>query len=152
LRAPVRKRSIVALAYGPGPQARHRPWSIAPDRPATQAAIDEVHNQSDGALSYIGEWHTHPGGSERPSRRDLSSIETIANEETVDLAEPLMLIVPTVIMRRRVRVRTVAAYRWRPETHSVGRRQITSRERDPKRDLARSIGAGERWHRRNFGS
>jgi integrative and conjugative element protein (TIGR02256 family) len=133
--------SVVVLAYGPGPRARHRPWSIAPDREATQAAVKEVHASSEGALSYIGEWHTHPGGTDRPSRQDLNSIATIASEEGVDVAEPLMMIVPTVVMRRRVRVRTVAAYQWDDQAEAVIRLELTSAG-DQRRPSANSPSSG----------
>lgn len=104
--------TVVVLAHGPGPKAKHRPFSFVPDRVATQEAIRAVHAQSDGVYSYVGEWHTHPGGSSQPSGRDLRSLAAIASEPQVDLAAPAAIIVPTVILRRRVRVREPAGFRW----------------------------------------
>lgn len=103
---------VVVIACGPGPKARHRPRSLSPDRDATHAAIHEMHARSAGVLSYLGDWHSHPGGHERPSGRDLDSLAVIADDSAVDVPEPVMVIVPTVVLTRRVRVRTVAAYRW----------------------------------------
>lgn len=117
--------SVVAIAYGPGPRARHRPYSFVPDREATRDAIAEVHETSSGALSYIGEWHTHPGGSARPSRRDVASLATIASEPAVDLPRPIAVIVPTVILRRRVRVRDPSGFRWIPVVEAVEELDLT---------------------------
>jgi integrative and conjugative element protein (TIGR02256 family) len=111
--------TVVVVAYGPGPAARHRPRSFRPDRDATRAAIREVHKQSSGALAYIGDWHTHPGGSARPSGWDLRALATIASEPPVELPEPIAVIVPTLVLRRRVRVRDPAAFKWVPDLRTV---------------------------------
>jgi integrative and conjugative element protein (TIGR02256 family) len=103
---------VVQVAYGPGPKARHRPWSLVPDREATQRAIDEVHERNRGSLEYLGEWHTHPGGRRSPSGGDIRSLERLAADEGVELPAPVMMIVPTAVLRRRVRVRPFGAYRF----------------------------------------
>lgn len=118
--------AVVAVAYGPGANARHRPHSLAPDRDATDAAIRNVYARSRGALSYVGDWHTHPGGAARPSRRDVRALLTIAAEPAVDLPQPIAIIVPTMITRRRVRVRDPAAYRLILGTGGVQRLNINS--------------------------
>jgi integrative and conjugative element protein (TIGR02256 family) len=116
--------TVVVAAYGPGPNARHRPRSLVPDRRATQAAIRYVHDRSRGALSYIGEWHTHPGGNSQPSRRDVASLATIAADPGVDVPAPIMIILPTVILRRRVRAKDPAAFRWTPGPDRLKRLDI----------------------------
>ena len=115
---------VVAIAYGPGPGARHRPRSLRPDRAATQAAIREVHERSRGALSYIGDWHTHPGGAARPSGWDLRSLAAIASEQDVDLPEPVALIVSTVVLSRHVRVRDPGAFKWATDSQTTGVEQL----------------------------
>jgi integrative and conjugative element protein (TIGR02256 family) len=122
---PSTRDTVVAIAYGPGPNARHRPRSFAPDPDATDAAIREVHARSRGSYSYIGDWHTHPGGAGRPSRRDADALAAIAAEAEVDLPEPVMVIVPTTILRRHVRVRDPGAFRWIPFVEAIHRLDVT---------------------------
>jgi integrative and conjugative element protein (TIGR02256 family) len=120
--------AVVAIAYGPGPKARHRPRSLTPDPDATDAAIREVHARSRGSFSYIGEWHTHPGGAARPTRRDVDALAAIADELAVDLPAPIAIIVPTAIMRRRIRVRDPGAFRWIPVVGAVQRLDVNLTE------------------------
>lgn len=103
---------VAVVAGGPGPNACHRPFSFRADRDAIATAIRELHDRSVGVLSYIGEWHSHPGGSTAVSGRDLGALAALAEDGGVDVPEPVMVIVATVVLTRRVRVRTVAAYRW----------------------------------------
>lgn len=41
---------------------------------------------------YVGEWHTHPDGSTAFSPTDLSAMMQIANCETVNITNPILLI------------------------------------------------------------
>lgn len=41
---------------------------------------------------FIGEWHTHPNGSSKYSQTDLNSMIEIKNCETVNILNPLLLI------------------------------------------------------------
>ncbi len=41
---------------------------------------------------YIGEWHTHPNGSSNYSTTDLNAMIEIANCETVQIKNPILLI------------------------------------------------------------
>jgi len=54
----------------PGPTDRGSPTSFEKIDPAHQRAADKTWRASDGRRTYIGEWHTHPGGRAAPSFRD----------------------------------------------------------------------------------
>jgi len=41
---------------------------------------------------YIGEWHTHPNGSSMYSHTDLNAMIKIANYSTVNITNPILLI------------------------------------------------------------
>lgn len=86
---------VVACAYGPGPRAKHRRSSFEPHRGTTDALIRAVWNASDGRYRYLGSWHTHPGGSARPSATDLHTTESVARDSAVRLPRPLVLIQAT---------------------------------------------------------
>ena len=63
---------VVAAVFGPGPKARHRPRGLVPDRAATEDAIRQVYELTDGRYRYLGSWHTHRLGSRiraRPTPR-----------------------------------------------------------------------------------
>ena len=42
---------------------------------------------------YIGEWHSHPGGTSMYSQTDLSAMKRIAAFETVTIKNPVLLII-----------------------------------------------------------
>ena len=54
-----------------GPRAVRQEAAFRRDVRHAQALADLAY-RTDGSV-WIGEWHTHPGGSHRPSRRDLTS-------------------------------------------------------------------------------
>lgn len=41
---------------------------------------------------YVGEWHTHPNGSTNYSSIDLNAMKTIAEHESVNIKNPVLLI------------------------------------------------------------
>lgn len=86
---------VVACAYGPGPRARHRRSSFEPHPRTTDALIEAVWRASDRRYRYLGSWHSHPGGSARPSTTDVHTTERVANDPAVRLSSPLVLIQAT---------------------------------------------------------
>ncbi|MCU1676709.1 MAG: hypothetical protein JWM93_1467 [Frankiales bacterium] len=107
--------TVIACAYGPGPRARHRATTFEPHRPTTQAVIDVVAAHSDGRYRFLGSWHTHPGGSPRPSSTDLASLESIASETEVGVPRPIMLIQATRAGRHEVIAEDLRAWIWDPQ-------------------------------------
>lgn len=83
---------VVTEATGPGPGARHRRNSFEPDTAYCQARMTAAYERTGGAISYLGEWHTHPHGSTRPSRQDLRSMLALADDPSVRQPEPLLWI------------------------------------------------------------
>ena len=51
--------------------------------------IDEKY---DGKLFYVGDWHSHPGGSNQFSSPDLQSITRVAKSSKVNTHNPILLI------------------------------------------------------------
>ncbi len=45
-----------------------------------QALLEELWSASEGALDYVGEWHTHPNGEPEPSETDRSEWRRLAQE------------------------------------------------------------------------
>lgn len=83
---------VVTEATGPGPKARHRRSSFEPDTAYCQARLVSTYERTGGTISYLGEWHTHPYGSTRPSQQDLRSMLILAEDPATRQPEPLLWI------------------------------------------------------------
>lgn len=44
---------------------------------------------------YLGEWHSHPGGSAMPSPQDRATMRGIAADRNYDCREPILVIIAT---------------------------------------------------------
>lgn len=86
------KDIVITEATGPGPQARHRRTWFEPDTTYCQAQLAAIYERTGGAISYLGEWHTHPCGNTQPSFQDLKSMLTLAKDPGTRQPEPLLLI------------------------------------------------------------
>ena len=51
------------------------------------------HFKSNPSLIYVGEWHTHPNGSTMPSVTDTGALNKIAQDESVFIENPVLVIV-----------------------------------------------------------
>jgi integrative and conjugative element protein (TIGR02256 family) len=85
--------AVVTNAVGPGPQAQHDYCSFIPDYDYHCAEIARIYEASGRRYTYLGDWHTHPGGSPRLSRRDRLTLRRIARHEPARVRTPLMLVV-----------------------------------------------------------
>ena len=103
---------VVACAYGPGPRAKHRRSSFEPHRATTDALIRAVWLASDRRYRYLGSWHTHPGGSARPSGTDLQTTESVAKDSAVRLPRPLVLIQATRLTPGAAAMAELRAWHW----------------------------------------
>ena len=95
-------RIRVERATGPGPKAKHGLASFSRDGNFAQTELERAWIESDGAVDYIGEWHSHtlPIG---PSGRDRKSIVFIASSPEYAAPEPLLLLcMPRGVIGRRV--------------------------------------------------
>jgi integrative and conjugative element protein (TIGR02256 family) len=83
---------VVTGATGPGPNARHQRNSFEPDGSYCQSQLTAAYQSTGGVISYLGEWHTHPCAGTSPSRQDLRSMLTIANDPEYHQPEPALCI------------------------------------------------------------
>lgn len=94
---------VIMLATQPGPQAVHLKYYYQPDYVYDELLIAEVYKKSNRKITYLGDWHTHPGLSSRMSYRDKKTLRRIMAYKPARLSTPMMLIlslddewVPTV--------------------------------------------------------
>lgn len=83
---------VVERMVGPGGQAEHSSKGYKPDDAFHADQMDRAFRESTGAIYYLGDWHTHPGGSVRMSRKDQLTLADIANFQASHQPHPLMLI------------------------------------------------------------
>jgi integrative and conjugative element protein (TIGR02256 family) len=82
----------VVGVLGPGPRALHRRSRFSPDTGWQRREIARVYEASGRTVSYLGDWHSHPGGGETPSRRDQRTARRIARARSARVKRPVMLI------------------------------------------------------------
>jgi len=80
----------IEVATGPRGGDRRGRFHFWPDRQAEQ---DEINRFYDRGLEFVGDWHTHPEDTPRPSRNDIKSVENIVRESFHSLPGILMCIV-----------------------------------------------------------
>lgn len=81
---------VIIHSVGPGPDAEHRPTSFTPDRDWQYAQIDTLYEESGQTLQYLGDWHTHPGGTSQPSDLDIDLLHDIATTPESRCPRPIM--------------------------------------------------------------
>ncbi len=85
--------AIIADVIGPGPSAEHTRSSFDPDQEWQEQQTANIWTHQSGRVEYLGDWHTHPNGSTRPSRRDHGVALTIASSTDARAPKPIILII-----------------------------------------------------------
>jgi integrative and conjugative element protein (TIGR02256 family) len=83
---------VVTHVIGPGPGAFHGKTSFQQDNEWVQEMIDHHYMETGRTETYLGDWHTHPGGSGYLSDPDRKVLRIIARKSWPKLPIPLMLI------------------------------------------------------------
>lgn len=102
---------VVLDIIRPGPAAHHERDSFTPDHTWQVNQLKSQYVGSDGVLSYLGDWHSHPAGGPAPSRRDLATLSSIATDPAARAPRPLMGIVGLIDGAFQLQL-----WRWSPLT------------------------------------
>ena len=88
----IRRRAEVAVTHviGPGPKAIHERCLFRPDVEYQEAELERLFYEFDSERTYLGDWHTHPGGSPSLSALDLKTLRKIAWHKPARAPRPLM--------------------------------------------------------------
>lgn len=86
---------VIPFVLPAGARADRSTVHFTPDSPAQQALLDFLHLRFAGRADYVGDWHLHPPGFDRPSRRDLATARTIVNASTWGTPEAVFPIAVT---------------------------------------------------------
>ncbi|MFC5410675.1 ThiF family adenylyltransferase [Larkinella bovis] len=80
----------IKAASGPGPKAIKQPRFFEKDIQFCQQFLDDQYERN--RWVYLGEWHYHPTGDNKPSSTDLKSLSSIAQQKEYMTSEPVMII------------------------------------------------------------
>jgi len=96
----------VTVAVGPGPEAQHSRYGFTPDADWQATQVAEAWSV-DGSIEYLGDWHTHPGGTTRFSDLDRKAAVTISEAPAARQPRPIMLV---LALGRNGQANLAAAY------------------------------------------
>lgn len=75
------------------PPSRGTPFFVRLSGRGHRGRFDEAWDATGGQVTFLGDWHTHPGGNPSPSDRDESALCQLAEDPDYGTPEPLMAIV-----------------------------------------------------------
>lgn len=100
-------RRDLVVTHATPPARRGTPFGVWISGDGHRERFDEAWAASEGRITYIGDWHTHPGGPALPSTRDARAMKQISADEDFRAPQPLIAI--TALPRWRL---------GRPEPHT----------------------------------
>lgn len=77
------------------PPTSGRPWKVTISGDGHRHYFDQAWDASGGDVTFLGDWHTHPGQPATPSRRDRLALAKLATEPDYGTTQPLIAIVQT---------------------------------------------------------
>lgn len=83
---------VVTAIVHAGPNAKRTRTTFRPDPKFQDDGIAGRYEASGRQDRYLGDWHTHPGGSARMSWRDHRTLQDIAEYGPARITNPLMVI------------------------------------------------------------
>jgi integrative and conjugative element protein (TIGR02256 family) len=83
---------LVTDVIGPGPGAVRSKTAFLPDDDWQTAELAQRYAASGRCHTYLGDWHTHPGGGSTLSRQDRRTLKGIAHHADSRAPRPLLAI------------------------------------------------------------
>lgn len=93
-------RAAIIVTHATPPAARGSAFGITISGRGHRDRFDEVWERTGGRVTFLGDWHTHPGGPAIPSAQDRRAMEQLASEGDYGTPEPLIAIVSTARLPR----------------------------------------------------
>ena len=87
--------SAVFITHATPPGARGTPFGVHISGRGHRRLFDAAWDVSDGAITFLGDWHTHPGCPPLPSDQDQKAMTKLATRKKYGTALPLMAILGT---------------------------------------------------------
>ncbi len=83
---------IIMRATGPGPKSTRTKTLFEKDVDYCQNELEKAFEELNDKGLYLGEWHYHPHGSNKPSGLDIKSLTEIADQNNYRIDKPVMII------------------------------------------------------------
>lgn len=87
-----RDEIVVVHAIGPGPNSEHHAHRFEADNDYHLGAVGDVYQRSGRIVTYLGDWHTHPRGSNTLSTTDTRTLGKIAAYPESRCPTPIMIV------------------------------------------------------------
>lgn len=88
-------RASLFVTHATPPASRGTPFGVTISGRGHRRFFDEAWNHSGGHVTFLGDWHTHPGGHALPSERDRAAAAVLADNPDFGTSEPLLAITAT---------------------------------------------------------
>jgi integrative and conjugative element protein (TIGR02256 family) len=87
--------TAITITHATPPASRGTPFGVTVSGRGHRDRFDQAWDSSNGKVTDLGDWHTHPGGPVRPSSRDRRASSQIAGDPDFRTPQPLLAIVAT---------------------------------------------------------
>lgn len=87
--------SEIFVTHATPPVGRGTPFGVRVAGRGHRPRFDEAWEASRGHITFVGDWHTHPGCPATPSRRDLTALRQLADDFDYGTPQPLAGITQT---------------------------------------------------------
>jgi integrative and conjugative element protein (TIGR02256 family) len=87
--------TAVVLTHATPPAVRGTPLGITISGRGHRRRFDDAWAASEGRVTFLGDWHSHPGGAAAPSRTDERAMSQLAEIGDYGTPEPIIAIVAT---------------------------------------------------------
>jgi integrative and conjugative element protein (TIGR02256 family) len=88
-----RDEVVVTQSVGPGPMANHAPGAFSPDHQYHRDEVARIYRRSEGGVTYLGDWHSHPGAAAYMSLKDRHTLCAIALDPPSRAPTPIMVVI-----------------------------------------------------------
>lgn len=78
-----------------GPDAVHKCDYFLPDGKYQQPILEQKYYKSNGKITFLGDWHSHPDGDSYLSKLDKKTLKNISEDEGAQITEPIFIIIGT---------------------------------------------------------
>ena len=78
-----------------GPGAVHGENFFLPDGKYQQPILEQKFHKSNGLITFIGDWHSHPNGESYLSNLDMKTLKDISEDEGSQITCPIFIIIGT---------------------------------------------------------